>query len=584
MRVLIRRVTRKSSGIERSDSVFEGEELSIGRATDRDISLADRSLPLEHSVIVERSRGALGIRVEADTLLFVNGSRVDSEALAPGDFLEIGGSRLVIADALPGYDHVILVEVGEAPSEDVPLAQQFITSLEQTGLSRRRWSWVFGVGILALCLGLPLAAAFSPDLAKVLRATPVVPDDGQWESGPLHASHRFIGDDCTACHRGAFTMVEDERCVACHKFVEHHVGPGLEPLPELEARRCASCHREHNEPTALVRRDQALCTDCHGNLAAHAPDAEGLRDVSDFAKDHPEFRVTTLRPQGVGRATTWSNERVALDDAALSERSNLKFPHELHLEGTGIKSPQGDVVLECRDCHQPDPAGAYMEPVSMEKHCGVCHRLQFDPAEPTREVPHGDPEVVLRTLEEFYSRQFLNNQVDLGTGGAAARAARRPGASTATQGERSLALSWAKDRAQATAEDLFERRTCKDCHEITIAEEAGRLSKWQVNPVRLTRVWMPKSFFHHRSHETYECAECHAAEASAESGDVLMPKVAVCRDCHGGERAGSLLDSTCIECHRFHLPELDVMKPWVPGAETRPPASDLEKRLQREGT
>jgi predicted CXXCH cytochrome family protein len=584
MRVLIRRVTRKASGVERSDTPFDGEEITVGRAADRDIHLADRSLPLEHSVIVERSRGQLGIRAEADTLLFVNGGRVQSAALSPGDFLEVGGSRLVVSDPLPGYDHVILVEAGEAEVEEVPLAHQFVTTLEESGLSRRRWSWVLGIGILVACLGVPLAGAFSADLAKALRATPAVPDDGQWDSGPLHASHRFIGEDCSACHRDAFTMVPDERCVACHTFVEHHVGPDIQPLADLDERRCASCHREHNEPSALVRADQALCTDCHADLATHAPDADHLRNVSDFFGDHPEFRVTTLVPSGQGTATTWAPARGGLDDDTLQERSNLKFPHDVHLDAVGIESPRGDVVLECRDCHRPDPAGAYMEPVTMEKHCGVCHRLQFDAADPAREVPHGDPEVVLRTLEEFYSRQFLNNQVDLATGGAAARAGRRPGASTATQGERALALAWARDQAQSAAGDLFERRTCKDCHEISVSEQPDRLSKWQVNPVRLTRVWMPKSFFNHRAHETYECAECHAAETSSEAGDVLMPKVAVCRDCHGGERADNLLNSTCIECHRFHLPGLDVMKPGVPGAQTRPQASDLEQRLEREGT
>jgi predicted CXXCH cytochrome family protein len=45
------------------------------------------------------------------------------------------------------------------------------------------------------------------------------------------------------------------------------------------------------------------------------------------------------------------------------------------------------------------------------------------------------------------------------------------------------------------------------------------------------------------------CTECHAAAASTETKDVLLPKVETCRDCHQvrvGARSG------CVECHRYH--------------------------------
>ena len=69
---------------------------------------------------------------------------------------------------------------------------------------------------------------------------------------------------------------------------------------------------------------------------------------------------------------------------------------------------------------------------------------------------------------------------------------------------------------------------------------------------------------------------------SNKSSDVLIPSIKVCRDCHAGERSTSLLASTCIDCHRFHIPGMDVMKPWVAGARTRPRESDLEL-LKRKG-
>ena len=41
--------------------------------------------------------------------------------------------------------------------------------------------------------------------------------------------------------------------------------------------------------------------------------------------------------------------------------------------------------------------------------------------------------------------------------------------------------------------------------------------------------------------------------------DVLMPGIAICRDCHGGQHAENLLQSTCIDCHQFHLPGQALM-------------------------
>ncbi|MDZ7825012.1 MAG: hypothetical protein U5R48_01995 [Gammaproteobacteria bacterium] len=92
------------------------------------------------------------------------------------------------------------------------------------------------------------------------------------------------------------------------------------------------------------------------------------------------------------------------------------------------------------------------------------------------------------------------------------------------------------------AEDIFERTTCKTCHEVDRIDDPERDSPWQVQPVRLAQVWMPKAWFSHSAHETEECARCHGAEHSTTAADVLMPEVESCRDCHGGgdarEQAG----------------------------------------------
>jgi len=74
-------------------------------------------------------------------------------------------------------------------------------------------------------------------------------------------------------------------------------------------------------------------------------------------------------------------------------------------------------------------------------------------------------------------------------------------------------------------------------------------------PVRLTQNWMPRARFNHAAHITEPCQSCHdRAEHSKKSSDILMPGIQKCRDCHGGTHDGSKLDSDCVMCHRFHLP------------------------------
>jgi hypothetical protein len=84
---------------------------------------------------------------------------------------------------------------------------------------------------------------------------------------------------------------------------------------------------------------------------------------------------------------------------------------------------------------------------------------------------------------------------------------------------------------------------------------ASEFDQWKIAPVRLTQNWMPRARFNHAAHITQPCTSCHnTAEHSKRSSDILMPRIAKCRECHGDASDTSKLSSDCVMCHRFHLP------------------------------
>ncbi|HEU4371232.1 MAG TPA: hypothetical protein VFV05_23675 [Methylomirabilota bacterium] len=101
---------------------------------------------------------------------------------------------------------------------------------------------------------------------------------------------------------------------------------------------------------------------------------------------------------------------------------------------------------------------------------------------------------------------------------------------------------WAATQFASIEPGLFKQR-CGYCHTLTREEPA------QVVPPAIPARWLPHSRFDHGAHRPVACTGCHAAGASTETKDVLLPKVETCRECHqarGGARTG------CVECHRYH--------------------------------
>lgn len=538
MRVRITFITRDvAGGVEHSEKRIDATELTIGRATDQVLHIRDRRARLQHAKIVW-DKGGPKIESTALTGVVVNGRSTREARLAVGDVIEVGANVMRVVAPADSTDFAMTFELREDAKRD-DLAPVWSGTRVDDALSMRRLSWAAALAVLVLGFAIPAAGLLSPGIAELLRATPVLPDDGFWLSGPVHSAHATFGSECESCHLRAFERVPDTACGDCHEAARHVALPGT---AVLGATRCASCHLEHNEPPALVKSHQGLCTDCHrdGELGA------SLAPVSDFLHAHPGFSVSLLEQQA---DSEWLAVRQALVDAPV-ESSNLKFDHAVHLDPGGIMAPTGTRIVDCADCHLPDPGGARMQPISMDQHCLGCHTLSFDADDPERQVPHGDPAAVVQTLVEYYSARLLGDDADNGN-----QRLRRPGQSL-TRADRDRAAAEARSRALSIAEDLFERRACFNCHEVTRVQDDDVL--WSVQPVRLTGVFMPHADFSHAAHDTevVDCAGCHSAGTSASATDVLMPDVGVCHDCHGSgvarrNRANQIV-STCIQCHGFH--------------------------------
>ena len=562
MQVSITTLTRRRNGsLGQKEDIKACEVLRIGRGADNEIFLLDHRVPLH---LAELHEGADGLFIEANGTndLRLNGAIIRKAHLNVGDVIGIGPYELVVADPEDGIHIAVTLELIHPIGDDVEsLLSRSTLTTNNIGLTKRASSWVLASLTLILFLALPLFMADNP-LSNYFNAPTSdknsnsmvnsndIDFDVSWVSGEVMNSHKFFANDCAACHTKAFVMVEDAACTACHTKQHGHIDKVKFPSKELTSTRCATCHTDHQGPHPVRAAKQALCSDCHNDLDTKV-EGMHLANVSDFATNHPQFKPTVWQDPSKG-----IQKRISLDDNPL-EVSNLKFPHKTHMNVNRMRNPTTgkNTQLECASCHVPEISGAYLEPVKMEEHCGDCHLLTFDSIAPKRMVSHGKPEEIYRELAEFYSALALK-------GGVTDKAApeivrRRPGTPLVNEEEKKEALQWADFKTKKASRYLFSASQCGSCHEIT--PDQKNASGYSVEPVKVTQIWQPKSVFDHGKHKDVACAECHAADTSMKSSDVLLPKIEGCQTCHGGEQATEKIPSTCISCHGFHRDEVAIM-------------------------
>ena len=363
-----------------------------------------------------------------------------------------------------------------------------------------------------------------------------------YSSGPLSMAHQVFGQRCERCHvteaRAFSAHVTDAACLTCHDAPAHKTNQTFTPA-------CATCHLDHRGAIRLGSVDNQPCEQCHRNLRTTDGRQTVVGSVGAFGQAHPEFAA---RRPGV------------TDPAA------LRFNHQVHVK-QDLRGPNGPTTLECSTCHQPavaqgsranvpDRRGGLMAPVSYARNCASCHPLYFDPLVDAP-VPHDKPEVVhpfvVQALQQFIAA--YPEQIGMPDPVRGRIAVNFPTPMPAVRS----AAEWTGART-AMAEQLLWSKTCAECH--ILQGQTDTLPR--VVPTNIPAAWMPHARFDHRAHQLTGCASCHAAQASRDTSDVLMPSIATCQQCHRSQVGA---ESRCFECHEYH--DWTKAKPSKPGFTLR---------------
>ena len=600
MRTLIRHITRKSrGGVAVREESSEDEVLVIGRGSGCAIHLPDPRILLNHAQLLLRNNEVFATAL-SNADLRINGNIVQAGKVSTRDVVQLGPYELKLESIGPGSetstegeappDLVLSVELVRPLGDDLnQLLKRSRIDIKRIGLPLRTWAWLLAIGVLTALFAYPFTLnLFHPKLdARTLTQAhhrPPPAPTGIWSSGEISSSHKFFGVACETCHEKPFIPVQNTACLTCHEGIERHMSQARFPDTHFAEAPCSDCHEEHHGNISITLKNQVFCTSCHKDLSRTTPNV-GLRDVSDFGVGHTEFRPTVLVDTTI-LATDRSREIGATP--APMENNGLKFSHAAHLEDSGIRDPRRGVVkLDCGDCHVLEGQGHSMQPVSFETACHGCHQLRFDAHIPDRELLHGKATEVFKQIRDIYDATALRGGYNESSAPPVVR--RRPGTPLAPA-DREIAAHWASAKSTAIISGPLGKGLCGTCHVLTeintpIAPEETNSAQtgaasWKVTPAIVTNPFLPRSFFTHLPHRDVACVTCHAAPASMSASDVLMPGVATCQSCHGGETSEDRVPSTCVSCHKFHRKEMGPMHLPELDADTDAESWNVRRALQ----
>jgi hypothetical protein len=435
-------------------------------------------------------------------------------------------------------------------------------------------------------------AILPPAMALVWIAAHFVAHDSRvYSSGRLSNAHAVFETQCAACHvqqaENFSAKAENSACLACHDGPVHHAEQTRTP-------ECAECHVEHRGKMKLSAASNQSCANCHANLRVKNGDAHLPSGIRSFEDGHPEF---------------------AAAENGSTDAGTIKLNHKLHLQPIRRSANGPDVQLECSDCHRPAAAtGAawpyadakyssasvtytdaenfrvtgtsglaphnpstgreLMAPVKFATACVACHLLTFDKRF-DEGVPHDKPEAIHAFLVKKFAGYIAAHPNELHERQEPGR--ELTGKPLPPRMQTLVTSQWIEEKV-AVAEELLARKTCVQCHQMTLQKLPDTaMARWLageqnaggrqmapagaapvlparfpiVAPANTTVRWLPHAKFDHSAHTGFTCTSCHAkALSSTEASDILIPGVATCQTCHapGANHA----ESRCFECHTYH--------------------------------
>ncbi|HYE45319.1 MAG TPA: FHA domain-containing protein [Caulobacter sp.] len=601
MTFVLRQITKRAAGGEIvRERTLEQASLRIGRGADCEVRVADLAVSLHHATLTDIGRERLRVEAAGREPFGVNGRFVSKADLKVGDAPELtfGDHQINIAPG-PGGRVILTLTRTEAAPGQADAATTATLMPRPKILGKRRIAWTSFLAIALLSLILPVLVVYG-----VLGDNPKIDLDSQWSSGPLSKTHAFLENDCQACHQKAFVAVRDDACMACHsasqtpaqlqkttarvkaagspdapRLIADHAGTQRllwgTPSPDnwgekafdyarrvfnRPQQRCAACHVEHigdpiadpvhAKPTLLTAH---ACADCHAGLDKRLKDTR-LANVADW-KRHPDLRpLVTVQPGPL------QTRRISMADRP-ADNNGLIFPHDLHLSRAGgparmaVSLGRGrgyGAPLDCQNCHTPEAKGGNYAPVQMETACGACHSIGA--------LPHGDT----RKLVSFFQ----------GSGGRIARTG--PTTGRRRPGEPQVYSGVSASAAQRIRGLFAPNGACYGCH--ASAPPADGSLVYAAGPVRLADAYLTKGSFNHDVPEHSRgangqpnCARCHAAERSKTAGELLLPRLAVCADCHDAAKQKAKVPQAagadCADCHSYHAPTRPTPKKDRAGAK-----------------
>ncbi|MDN3646416.1 cytochrome c3 family protein [Pontixanthobacter aestiaquae] len=561
MTFLIRTIDFTASGREIvRDREVDQSSLTIGRAAESDIHLPDLAVEQNHATLTSQDDGTI-LAQAAGTLGFTHdGKTTTSTSFDPAKGAELGfGCYRLAFSRDPDAPASITISKAAEHSEDVDDVKGF--ALASALPSKRAMAWV-GLGIILFAfLIVPIYTHLNRDPAKPdYDRTGQTMMDTSWSTGALSLAHHGLEDNCEACHVKPFESVRDETCLTCHEAIGDHAKidrqlTGRGPMSAGDEFQwkvagmfgkegpgsCSTCHTEHEGAGRMEPTAQQFCAECHDGMDARLTDTK-LANAADFGDAHPQFKAI-YHPQLGSEETA----RISLADTP-QEQHGLKFPHEMHMNTRGgvarmarnIGAKQGyGNSLVCADCHTPTSDKEGFLPVKMEDDCESCHSLVYDRVGTTfRSLRHGDIDQMradLRAMDRAPRRS------------AAPAGRKRPG-EYARGGLYYQNFGRPARSYIAINRALAKDGVCGECHIPTT-----RNGKADVMPVHLRENYLLNGWFDHKEHEQEECSTCHKAETSKTSEDLLLPGIAVCRDCHlGQDEKQAEVPSSCAMCHSYH--------------------------------